>query len=222
MNATAHPLDRTDDGLTRVERKRRDARRRIVRAAERLMSERPIDDVTIADITRAADVGHGSFYLHFQSKYEVLAPVVHERAAAWDAHVRDHLGDRTDPAEIFAFTARHMAHAALRDPLWRWYLVHSGVPIDDMRAAIGRFGARDVGVGLESGRFRIPDLATTTRFVLGAYVSTLLGCFDLDPDDASASIDDMVELVLRVLGVPTDEAADLAHRPLPDLDPPTT
>ena len=209
-----------DESLSRVERKRREARRRIVHAAERLMTERPIDEVTVSDITDAADVGHGSFYLHFESKYAVLSPIVRGRAAAWDTHVRDRLDADADPAENFVHMARHMAHAALRDPLWRWYLVHSGVPIDDMQAAIGRFGARDVGLGLQSGRFRVPDLEVANRFVLGAYVSTLLGCVDLSDADAAAAIDDMVELVLRVLGIDVAEAAELAHRPLTPFAPP--
>ena len=53
------------DSLSRVERKRRDARDRIIRQAESLMRNQPIDDITIQDITDAADIGHGTFYLHF-------------------------------------------------------------------------------------------------------------------------------------------------------------
>ena len=36
----------------------------------------PIDDIQIKHITEAADVGHGTFYLHFKSKYDVLVPIV--------------------------------------------------------------------------------------------------------------------------------------------------
>ncbi len=220
MSASVAEMEQENEqGLTRVERKRREARQRIVRAAEQLMLERPVDDVTIAEITKAADVGHGSFYLHFKSKYEVLIPVIQARAATWDAHVQQHLTNRDDPAEVVAFTARHMARAALRDPLWRWFLTHSGVPIDDMQAAIGRFGARDFSAGFETGRFNVPDVAVSNRVILGAYVSTLLGCVDLDEDASAAAIDDMMELVLRAVGLAPEEAADLAHRPLGELAP---
>ena len=122
-----------------------------------------------------------------------------------------------DPAEVVSFTARHMARAALRDPLWRWFLTHSGVPIDDMQAAIGRFGARDFRAGFESGRFKVPDRAVSERFILGAYVSTLLGCVDMDEPAAGAAIDTMMELVLRAVGLSLEEAADIAHRPLAEL-----
>ncbi len=207
----------SSDQLSRVERKRCDARLRIIRAAERLMIEGPVDEVTIADITRAADVGHGSFYLHFKSKHEVLVPIIQARAARWDAHVREHLGGLDDPVEILAFTTRHMARVALKDPLWHWFLIHSGVPMEDMAAAVGRFGARDFQAGYASGRLTVPDQDVGNRFLLGAYVSVLLGCVDLDDDAAGRSVDVMVEMLLRSVGLPADEAADIAHRPLQQL-----
>ncbi len=209
----------SSDDLSRVERKRCNARLRIIRAAERLMVEGPIDEVTIADITRAADVGHGSFYLHFKSKHEVLVPIIQDRAARWDGHVRDHLGALEDPVEVLAFTTRHMARVALEDPLWRWFLIHSGVPMEDMAAAVGRFGARDFQAGFASGRLAVPDMEVSNRFILGAYVSTLLGCVDMDTNAAADAIDIMVELLLRAVGLAADEAADFAHRPLRELRP---
>ena len=112
-----------------------------------------------------------------------------------------------------------MARAALRDPLWRWFLTHSGVPIDDMQAAIGRFGARDFNAAFDAGRFAVPDVSVSSRVILGAYVSTLLGCIDLDERAAAAAIDDMMELVLRAVGLGSEEAAAIAHSPLADLAP---
>ena len=55
----------SDHTLSRVARKKQETRARILAVSEELMRVRPIDQVTIKDITDAADVGHGSFYLHF-------------------------------------------------------------------------------------------------------------------------------------------------------------
>ena len=201
--------------LTRVERKRRDTRARIIAGAERLISERPVDEITIQNVTEAADVGHGTFYLHFKSKYEVLVPIIQKRAEFWDTRVQRNFGNLEDPAEIMAFAARHMARVALKDPLWRWFLEHSGVPVEDMRAAIGTFSARDFGKGLISGRFQVPDLAVTTSFMFGAYVNTLLTCLNIE--EPGEAVDQMVEMMLRVVGVAPGEAAEIAHRPLAPL-----
>ncbi|MCG8432593.1 MAG: TetR/AcrR family transcriptional regulator, partial [Gammaproteobacteria bacterium] len=156
-----------------------------------------------------------TFYLHFKTKYDVLVPIIQQRAEYWDNKVQQNLGDREDPAEILAFAARHMGRVALQDPLWRWFLEHSGVPVEDMRQAVGRFGARDFGKGLLSGRFQIPDLTVGTSFIFGAYVNTLLTSLTLD--NPATAIDQMVEMMLRVVGLPPAEANEIAHAPLAAL-----
>jgi AcrR family transcriptional regulator len=138
---------------SRVERKRQETRARIMAEAERLMREHPVDEVTIGDITEAADVGHGTFYLHFKSKYEVLVPIIKNYAEEIDRLIQATVQGFDDPAEVMAFSGRHMARSIIADPLWRWFLQHSGVPVEDMREVIGRFSGRDFGKGLLSGRF---------------------------------------------------------------------
>ena len=208
----------TTPGESRVERKRRAARERIIREAERLLRARPVEDVTIGDITDAADVGHGTFYLHFKSKYEVLIPITREMAERWDRAIRETTSDSQDPAEVVAFSARYMGRAVVADPLWRWMLRHSGMPINDFQNAIGRFAARDFGRGFESGRFQVADLSAATSFLVGGFVTCLLASFDAEnPDEA---IDHMAELLLRTLGVEVQQASQIAHQPLPPLATP--
>ncbi len=212
---SADTASEPEEKLSRVERKRRETRARIIASAEELMTTSPIDEITIQDITDAADIGHGTFYLHFKTKNDVLVPIIKQRAEYWDNKVQENLGDREDPAEVLAFAARHMGRIALEDPLWRWFLAHSGVPVEDMRQAVGRFGARDFGKGLMSGRFQVPDLTVGTSFIFGAYVNTLLTSLSLE--DTGTAIDQMVEMMLRVVGLSPEEAHDIAHAPLPAL-----
>jgi AcrR family transcriptional regulator len=216
--ATARTLAANDetDSLSRVESKRRDTRDRIVREAESLMRSRPIDEITIQDITDAADIGHGTFYLHFKSKYEVLIPIVEQEAIRWDEIFQQRVSDVDDPAIVLACSSRYMARVIVADPLWRWFLQHSGVPVDDMRQAIGRFGARDFGRGLMSGRFKVPELTIASSFMLGGFVNGLLASFD--SADPNRTIDQMVELFLRVVGLEPEEAEKIANLPLPKLE----
>ncbi|NKB98809.1 MAG: TetR family transcriptional regulator [Pseudomonadales bacterium] len=201
--------------LSRVDRKRRDTRERIIREAEVLLRSRPVDEVTIQDMTEAADVGHGTFYLHFKSKFEVLIPIIEREAIRWDEIVQRQFADGEDPAVVLASSTRYMARAISADPLWRWLLQHSGVPVEDMRHAIGRFGTRDIRVGLKSGRFSVPELGTASSFLLGGFVNGLLASFNSsDPD---RSIDQIAEMFLRSVGLETDEAQTLARQPLPPL-----
>jgi AcrR family transcriptional regulator len=210
LNESATPA-----GESRVARKRREARARIIAAAEALMRERPIEDVTIGEITSTADVGHGTFYLHFKSKYEVLLPIVRTAAEKWDGDIQAHLGNCDDPAEVVGLSARHMARLMHGDPLWRWLLKEGGLPLELVKDAIGRFSARDFGRGLLTGRFQVPDLHATNNFMGGGFVAGLLASFHSeDPDQA---IDHMAELILRTLGLDVAEAARIAHQPLAPL-----
>lgn len=210
---TEHDATPTDSG--RVARKREAARARIIAAARRQFRERGVDDVTIRDITRAADVGHGTFYLHFKSKYEVLVPIMMAEAADLDAAARRQIDEPADPAQVLAVASRYVGYEVVRDPLWRWFLRHSGLPVDVMRDAFGRFGLRDVEAGLAAGRFVVDDPQATTIFCLGGYISVLLAA--LDAPDPRPLIDLAADHMLRVLGLGDEDARRIAHRPLAEL-----
>jgi AcrR family transcriptional regulator len=75
---TEHPGAHADSGTPRLEnigrRQRRAAetRLRLFRCALQLFSERGFPNVTVEDITEAADVGKGTFFNYFESKDHVL------------------------------------------------------------------------------------------------------------------------------------------------------
>ena len=64
----AHP-----PGLGRRERRAAETRVRLFRCALQLFSERGFPNVTVEDITDAADVGKGTFFNYFDSKDHVLS-----------------------------------------------------------------------------------------------------------------------------------------------------
>ena len=97
----------------RVARRRALVRQRILEAAEQLMTERGVDDVTIDDITDAADIARRSFYHHFESKHDVLVPIARSRTKALNERI-DRLASRMDdPAEVMATAAtRSLGHSS--------------------------------------------------------------------------------------------------------------
>src|ERR1700744_266690 len=58
--------------LPLVERKRRQARQRIIQAAEELFITRGFDDVAVGDIAERAEVGRTTFFRYFGDKQEVV------------------------------------------------------------------------------------------------------------------------------------------------------
>lgn len=201
--------------VSRSERKRQETREKLIAAAIDLLRTRPLDDLTIAEITDAADVGHGTFYLHFKTKHDVMVPIFHEKARQWDAAIHDAKLGLDDPAAAVAQSTRYIARMILADDLCRRFLQDTGFPVDEVRAAIGSFVARDIQLGIEAGRFRVSDLDLSARYLIGGAVACLLNLFAVD--DPGAQIDSIAELMLRALGVSAKEAAELSRRPLPEL-----
>jgi AcrR family transcriptional regulator len=199
----------------RVERRRARVRRRILEVTEELTRARGVEGVTIDDITEAADVARRTFYHYFDSKHAALVPIARERTRELNRRIDRVVADIADPAEVVSVALRHTLRSMPEDPLCAWFIFESGLPQHRLREGIGESGSRDVNRGVETGRFAIENPAAAGALLSGAVIGVLAGRLEntLGDDD----LDDAVEYVLRLLGVPTDEARDIAHRPLPDL-----
>ncbi|MEM7136077.1 MAG: TetR/AcrR family transcriptional regulator [Myxococcota bacterium] len=198
-------------GKNRNERRRASTRARIVDAAERLMRERGGDGVTIQDITDAADVGHGTFYLHFKTKAEALRPVIERLSERVHTQVDRAARGAQDPALRMALGLRILLRAISEDPLWSWY-ARSRTPFRRLIADLGAPPLEDVKRGIQTGRFDVPDVPATWSFVDGALVGVITA---LSEGRCAGDVaETTAELVLRVLGIPAEEAAQIAREPL--------
>lgn len=61
---------------TKIGDKSKNTKRRIFDSAKRLYEEMPFDEVTVDNIVEAAEVAKGSFYVHYNSKDELLAELL--------------------------------------------------------------------------------------------------------------------------------------------------
>ncbi len=197
--------------MTRFERRRASTKARIVEAAERLMRDRGVEAVTIHDITDAADVGHGTFYLHFKSKGEVIRPLIEHLSDQVHVRVDQAAHGATDPALRMALGIRILVRAIAEDPLWSWY-AGSGTTFSELVALMGTPPAEDIRNGLKSGRYDVSNLPATVNFMNGAFVGMITALNE--GADAGETADLTAELVLRVLGIPAEEAAQITSEPL--------
>jgi AcrR family transcriptional regulator len=195
---------------TRGQRRRQLTRARILEAAERLMRQRGVEAVTIQDLTEAADVGHGTFYLHFESKPEVLRPLIEQLGERIHERVDRVTGGDRDPALRLATGIRIALHAIAEDPIWNWYVFRSGTPFRQLGEGMGAPPVEDMRRGIDGGRFQVGDLRATWSFIDGAMIGVLSAWEHLGEDAAETT----AELVLRSLGVSPKEAARIARRPL--------
>jgi AcrR family transcriptional regulator len=88
-------------------------RRKLLDAARALFIERGYHGARAQDISRAANVGHGTFYLHFTDKLDCFFAVLAEVSALVDALVAERIADATDISSlIYAAADAVSAHAA--------------------------------------------------------------------------------------------------------------
>ena len=200
---------------SRVERKRMEARSRILAAAETLMRANGFEAVKIQEITDTADVGHGTFYTHFKTKMDVLVPILRTKAHRLTEQLDDLTADMKDPADVVSVSVRHLLTAIANDPLWSWFLFKSDLPMEQIREATGESVRRDIQLGVDTGRFIDHEGATLEPFLLGALAGVIRDRFEAGLDQQT--IEHCAHLLLLILGIQNEEALTLSRRTLPPL-----
>ncbi len=208
--------DPSDAPVNRLERRKQRTRAALIKAAKAFIAAGKVN-VPVLEITQAADVGMGSFYNHFEGKEQLFEAAV---AEVLDAHgaLLDHLtASLDDPAETFACSFRLTGRLFRRRPQESQILLANGIALLSSDLGLAPRAQRDIEAAVEAGRFTVDDPELALSVAGGA----LLGLGNLlrnqpDRHDAAAS-DSVTEDVLRLFGLPADEAHEICLRPLPDL-----
>jgi len=154
-------------------------RERILRAAARQFRERGFEEPTVASIMREADLTHGGFYAHFQSKDELVGDVIRggfDRVSERFEAAFDHLDDERWLGEWVAayLSEEHELHPG------------EGCPMPALASEIARSGpsARSAFTALFRDRLErvkakvdAPDAAADSRVL--AAISQMTGALML-------------------------------------------
>ena len=62
----------------RFEQRKQRTRHRLMQAASELLVEKGFEATTVQDVTDRADVGRGTFYIHFTDKDDIVGALLHE------------------------------------------------------------------------------------------------------------------------------------------------
>jgi AcrR family transcriptional regulator len=202
---------------TRGARRRAQTRARLLDAARTLFARQGVDATAIAEITDEADVGFGSFYNHFASKEEIVEVVLSESLEA-QAKIVDALTESLeDPAEIVAVAHRYFVTQSSSDPDLVRLLVRLDASHRVMTRALGERARPDLERGIVSGRFNVADPDIAFLDTAGALLLVMRAV--LDGDIGPEADSSHAEGLLRILGLSPEDAAEVAHRPLPQLNP---
>ena len=182
------------------------------------MARKGIGATSIQEITDRADVGFGSFYNHFESKEELFRTASERLLERWGQTIDAACEGLTDPAEIFAVSFRISGRLGWTNQAMARFLVGSGLDVIDAKLGLAPRARRDIQAGQASGVFTIGNAEVALTSAAGALLGLLRLRLSRQRGLRIDAVDDAAAAVLRLLGVPADEAARLVSLSLPEVD----
>jgi AcrR family transcriptional regulator len=204
------------DGVGRRERRKLEARSRLLAATQQMIAEQGTSDLKIADIARAADVGFGTFYNHFESKDAIVEAVLGEVLASAATAIGSFALEFDDPAETASFSYRRFVLFAREEPELAAVLTKLAGADELFESSLLPYARKTLEKGQQSGRFQIEDLDLALTSVIAAAFAAIKGVLAgrVGPDADLAG----AEMMLRAFGLTKKEARKISRRPLPSLD----
>ena len=202
---------------TRLDRRRARTRAALIGAAQELLAE-DRTNVSILEITQAADVGLGSFYNHFQSRDELFEAAVDDVLEAHGNLMDLATEGVDDPAEVFARAFRLTGRFHRLMPGASQVLLHHGTELLLSDHGLAPRALRDIKAATKAGRFTVKDPELALAAAGGAILALGQLLHSQPRRDAAKAADELTEDLLRMFGVPSKEAHEICSRPLPELD----
>ncbi len=203
---------------SRVERRKAQTRQKLLDAARAMLADGTAQRASVQDITEAADVGLGSYYNHFTSKDELFVAAVADVLEESGTLLERFSGELDDPAAAFAQSVRLAIRVARNRPQLAQILVRHGLTYLGSDYTFAPRLLSDINAAIAADRFKVDN----PRLAVAATVGSVLGAIRMmviDPEFAAQPVDEqLAEQLLRMFGVPLDEARALATAPLPERE----
>ena len=213
--------DVADPGVpaSRLERRKAQTRAALVAAARDLLRTRDPAEVSIQEITAAADVGFGSFYNHFSAKQDLFDAAMDEVLEEHGAMLDELTSGIEDPAEVFTVSVRITARFPRTLPELAQILARSGPRYLTAPSGLAPRAQRDLERARDAGRFRFDDPAVALACTGGALLAVLHLALErrMSVSAVDAAADGLAVNLLRMFGLPEGEARDVAGRALPAI-----
>lgn len=207
----------TEDATTpsRSNRRKQRTKAALIAAAQGFIAEGRLN-VSVLDLTNAADVGNGSFYNHFASKEELFQAASDAALEAHGALMDEYTADLADPAEAFTQSFRLTGRLHRRYPTLSRVILQRGTSVQSIDHGLAPRALRDIRAATEAGRFVIEDLDVALAVVTGAALALGELLHSQPERDDTEATDALTYQVLLALGMPAAQARQLSTKPLDD------
>ena len=188
----------------RVERRRERTRRDLLAAAVRVLARKGLHDTKVADIAAAADIGVGTFYLHFPTKDALFDAVVEETVARLKATIDAARAAAPDAvARMRAANAAFCRFAQENREVFKIVFGHAAAYNDVIRRAQALFAAdieETIREGVASGAFAPVPPPIAAQAVVGMATQVLSWWTEQESLSIDTLQETMIGLALRGLG----------------------
>ena len=203
--------------MGRRDRRKAEARQRLLSSARELIAEVGIGAVRIGDVTARADLGFGTFYSYFESKDALVEAVVSEALAGLASTIGGAALAAVDPAEAASASYRRFLRFGRDEPELAKIIVALDRADDRFEDSVRPWARETLERGRDAGRFEIADvelcLASVAASALAAIRAILAGRIEAGPATESAG----AEMMLRAFGVDAAAAREIAYREISSL-----
>jgi AcrR family transcriptional regulator len=184
--------------------RRAKSRAQIVEAARFLFTSRPISSVTIEDVTRQAQVAKGTFYSHFRSLDDLRAAVAEELSQTFEDLIDTSGLYAADPIARIAAGCAVFIGEAQRDPAWGALIVRGSCAFPTFASAARECLKTNLRLAQSEGRVASFSIEVGFDLVFGIILQAIRSASGARMSPADAK--DVVQAILRALGVGTEEA----------------
>ncbi len=193
---------------------RRDRTREVlVRAGQKLFSERPIEIVSVDDIVQAAEVAKGTFYNHFTDKDDFERAILDEARREMENAIRSAFGDEADPAVRMAIALCVAVRFSHDHPNRARLIVRQTIGGTGLHYELNAGMLQDMSDGILTGRFTVPTVEVGALAVIGLGNIGIVRTLELTDIFAKVALgQQMATTLLQALGLPADEGYKIAAR----------
>jgi len=199
--------------VARLDRRKAESRQRLLAAARALFIARGYHATRPQDIARAADVGHGTFYLHFQDKRDCFLAFAEQARLELEAFIHPRLAAvRGVEAQLRAMLAAILDYAGQNPGVLKAALTDLSViaaeeaPAETLADRWAAAWAEHLRAGMGHGTiYSDYDAAVIGHAIIGLVQG---GARHRDRLDRDALIDNLTRFLVRALVPPgADDAA---------------
>lgn len=196
-------MEETGKSDTRFSRRREKTRKELLSAARQVFGRKGLAETTIKEITDEADVGFGTFYLHFASKEEIFQEVLRQGIDELSRAVLQ--AGENAPNPFASYQASILAYFKLayanRD-LFQLIFSSQGDAIDEIRRIREQTRERLAGrleILIQSGLIKTSEPKLLASLIFGVMIQAGLWWIEHDTPSPEEMAQTVSEFVLKAI-----------------------